>query len=78
MMARYPTITGILIQVLNFEATLDEHNKHFCAESADFIEEKWFVESNYLWGKRRNVTNPGICNCLQGAGDSRDQTGEAY
>jgi hypothetical protein len=33
---------------------------------------------NYLWGKRRNVTTPGICNCLQGAGDSRDQTGEAY
>jgi len=35
-------------------------------------------------GKRRNVTTPGICNCLQGAGDSesyaslRDQTGEAY
>jgi hypothetical protein len=33
---------------------------------------------NYSWGKRRNVTNPGICNCLQGAGDSRDQTVEAY
>ena len=33
---------------------------------------------NYVWGKRRNVTNPGICNCLQGAGDFRDQTGEAY
>jgi len=28
--------------------------------------------------KRRNITNPGICNCLQGAGDSRDQSGEAY
>jgi|GEM_PF-4706866 hypothetical protein len=29
-------------------------------------------------GERRNVTTPGICSCLQGAGDSRDQTGEAY
>jgi|GEM_PF-2527696 len=36
------------------------------------------IKNNYLQGKRRNVTTPGICNCLQGAGDFRDQTGEAY
>gem|GEM_PF-5896239 len=29
-------------------------------------------------GEATNVTTPGICKCLQGAGDSRKRTGEAY
>gem|GEM_PF-6847771 len=29
---------------------------------------------NYSWGKRRNVTPPGICNCLQGVAKPLDVT----
>jgi len=37
----------------------------------------YFQDTQLLMGEA-TVTNPGIYNCLQGAGDSRKQTGEAY